>query len=174
LGATSNFYVRQISQKGMKVSTELFIVNGLAPHIPDGFAFGKAEVGTLEVAGILRRAHPMDSDVGLLEEAVFKDIPHRQETLFDLEEKRAVGWYFADNIDRRHLSELLCCPIMTEERLPRQGEKLRDGQDKILEARGLALLPLDWSQKIFMRVGSLWIRDASWFDNCEMQSFSII
>lgn len=173
LGATSNFYVRQISQKGMKVSTKLFAVNGIATHSPDEFPFGKAGVGALEVTGILKRAHPVDTDGGL-PEAVLKDIPHRHETLFDLKERKSVGWYFADNVDRKHLSEVWCCPIMTEERSPRQGEKLRAGQTSIVEARGMALLPLDKNGKICMRVGSLWIRDASWFDGCEMESFSII
>jgi hypothetical protein len=159
----------------MKVSTKLFTVNRIAPHVPDRYeTFGRAGVGTLEVTGILRRAHPMDTGSGLPEEAAFKDIPRRHETLFDLKERRSVGWYFADNTDRRYLSEVWCCPIMTEERPPRQGEKLRDGQTSIVEARGMALLLLEKNRKICMRVGSLWIRDASWFDGCEMESFSII
>jgi hypothetical protein len=175
LGATSNFYVRQISQEGMKVSTKLFAIDRIAPNVPDRYGkFGRAGVGTLKVTGILRRAHPMDTDNGLPEEAVFKDIPRRSETLFDLKERKSVGWYFADNIDRRYLSEAWCCPIMTEERPPRQGDKLRDGQTSIVEARGIALLLLEKNRKIYMRVGSLWIRDASWFDGCEIESFSII
>ena len=174
LGATSNFYVRQISQKGMKVSTKSFTVT-IAPHAPDRYGtFGRAGVGTLQVTGVLRRAHPMDTDSGLPEEAVFKDIPHRRETLFDLKERRSVGWYFADNIDRRYLSEVWCCPVMTEERPLRQGEIQRDGQTSIVEARGIALLLLEKDMKIFMRVGSLWIRDATWFDGYQMESFSII
>jgi hypothetical protein len=43
-----------------------------------------------------------------------------------------------------------------------------------VEARGVALLLLDKSERICMRVGSLWIRDAGWFDSCETESFSII
>jgi heterokaryon incompatibility protein (HET) len=174
LGATSNFHVREMSQKGLKVSTKLFTFNGVAPHAPDVFPFGKARVDALKVTGILKRAHPVDTNGGLPEEAVFKDIPHGRETLFDLNERKSVGWYFADNIDRKHLNEVWCCPIMTEERPPRQGEKLRDGQTSVVEARGVALLLLDQTEKIGMRVGSLWIRDASWFDGCETESFSII
>jgi hypothetical protein len=158
LGATSNFYVRQISQRGIKVSDKLFAVNGIAPHASDEFPVGRAGVNALEVTGILKRAHPVDTDGGLPEEAVVKDIPHGHETLFDL----------------KYLSEVWCCPIMAEERIPRQGEKLRDGQTSIVEARGIALLPLNKNGDIFMRVGSLWIRNASWFDGCKMESFSII
>ncbi|KAE9368862.1 hypothetical protein N431DRAFT_347026 [Stipitochalara longipes BDJ] len=174
LGATSNFYVRQISQKGVKVSTKLFNVTGGAPQAPDVFPFGKAGVDALKVTGILKRAHPVDTDAGLPEEAVFKDIPHGRETLFDLNERKSVGWYFADNIDRKYLNEVWCCPIMTEERSPRKGEKLRDGQTSVVEARGVALLLLEKNEKICMRVGSLWIRDASWFNSCDTESFSII
>jgi hypothetical protein len=174
LAATSNFYVRQISQKGIKVSTKLFSVNGIAQHVSDQFPFGRVRVSALEVTGILKRAHPVDRDGGLPEEAVVKDIPHGYETLFDLKERKSVGWYFADNVDRKYLSEVWCCPIMAEERSPRQGEKLRDGQTSIVEVRGIALLPLDKNGDTCMRVGSLWIRDASWFDGCEMDSFSII
>ena len=174
LRATSNFYVREMSQKGLKVSTKLFTVNGVAPHAPDAFLLGKAGVNALKVIGILKRAHPADTGGGLPEEAVFKDIPHRHETLFDLNERKSVGWYFADNIDRKYLNEVWCCPIMTEERSPRQGEKLRDGQTSVVEARGVALLLLDKNERICMRVGSLWIRDATWFDGCKTESFSII
>jgi hypothetical protein len=171
LRATSNFHVREISQKGMKVSTDHFVVVKITPH---EFPFRRAGAGTLEVTGLLKKAHPMDTDAGLPQENVFKAIPHRGETLFDLKEGRTVGWYFADNIDRRYLTEVFCCPIMTEEQLSGHGEILLGGQHRIVEVRGLALLPLDGSRKIFMRVGSLWIRNASWFDGCEMESFSII
>jgi len=172
LAATSGFYVRQLSQKGIKVSTKLFLVNTIASLV--GHQFEGLGVGALEVSGILRRAHPMVANDSLPEEEVFKDIPHRHETLFDLKERRAVGWYFADNVDRRYLSEVWCCPIMTEERPPRQGEEVRDGQVSVVEARGIALLQLDKNQRIFMRVGSLWIRDASWLGGCETDLFSII
>lgn len=174
LKATCNFYVRQISQKGMKVSTDPFVITKVIPQAPHEFPFGRAGVGTLEVTGLLKKAHPMGTDDGLPQEDVFKNIPHRIETLFDLKERRAVGWYFADNIDRKYLTEVFCCPIMTEEQLPRQGEILLNRQSSVMEARGVALLRLDRSRKIFMRVGSLWIRDASWFEGCEMESFSII
>lgn len=174
LPATCGFHVRQISQIGLKVSTENFTVRSIVPQSMQTFPYGRAGVGALEVTGILKRAHHMDTDAGLPEEEVFKGIAHQSETLFDLEERRAVGWYFADNLDRRYLTQIWCCPIMTEESESRHGEPISEEQLSITEARGLALLRLDEENKIFMRVGSIWIKDWSWLSGSEMQLFSII
>lgn len=174
LPATCVFHVRQISQTGVQVSTDKFIIHSIVSQSIHEFPYGRAGVGALEVSGLLKRAHPMDTDAGLPEEEAFKDIAHKGETLFDLEGRRAVGWYFADNLDRRYLTQIWCCPVMTEEREPRHVTTVLHGQLSNTEARGLALLRLDEEKKIFMRVGSIWIKDWSWFSGSEMQPFSII
>jgi hypothetical protein len=125
------------------------------------------------VNGKLKRAHPMDRSWQLEEESIFKAIPHDHETLFDLEQKEAIGWYFADNVDKKCLPEIWCFLIMTEEQPGQIGEEISNITSRI-EGRGIALLPLDGERKIYMRVGSVWIRDADWFASCNTETFSII
>jgi len=169
LRGTCTFHVRQISQARMKVEAKAEVsAPEISTHtLPQIFRY------KLEVRGKVKRAHPMDRSWEMEEEDIFKDIPHDHETLFDLEEKEAIGWYFADNVDKKCLPEIWCCLILTEEQPGRVGEEDEDIPPRI-EGRGIALLLLDRERRIYMRVGSVWIRDAGWCESCAKETFSII
>ena len=172
LGGTCNFYVRQISQKGSMVNTDMFVFEGIGERTSgtDTFGgFGSVEEVVLGVRGKLKKANPC----GLDDEDVFKQIQKGRETLFDLGKKKAVGFYFADNEDRRYLTEIWCMPIMTEQRLDLRLQEHRECVTRPVEARCLALLRLSEDREMYMRVGSAWITDYSWFDGAEMSSFLI-
>jgi hypothetical protein len=165
LRGTCTFHVRQISQARMKVKTHAKVSFSDTPRL--------IWQRPLEVNGKLKRAHPMDRSWQLEEESIFKAIPHDHETLFDLERKEAVGWYFADNVDKKCLPEIWCFLIMTEEQPGQIGEEISSIPSRI-EGRGIALLPLDRERKVYMRVGSVWVRDADWFASCITETFTMI
>jgi hypothetical protein len=172
LRGTCNFYVRQISQKGVEVKTDMFVLEGFGEKTSgvDAFGgFGAVEEVVLSVRGLLKKAYPS----GLDDDEMFQGIGKGSETLFDLKQRRALGYYFADNADRRYLTEIWCMPVMTEQR---KDLKSPDGEVAMrpVETRGLALLRLSEDKDVYMRVGSAWITDYSWFDGVEISTFSIV
>jgi hypothetical protein len=173
MNGTCNFYVRQISQKGVDVKTNMFAIEGVGERTSgiDTFGgFGSMEEVVLGVSGRLKQAHPSDSE----NDGVFHGIQRRSETLFDLAKRKSVGFYFADNADRRYLTEVWCVPVMTEQRTGYMAQKNEERALRPVEARCLALLRLCEDRNIYMRVGSAWITDYSWFDAAERSSFYIV
>lgn len=172
VAGTCNFYVRQISQKMAEVETEMFVFEGIGERTSgtDNFGgFGSVEEVVLCVRGKLKKAYPR----GLEDEDIFNRIRKGSETLFDLGEKKDVGFYFADNADRKYLTEIWCVPIMTEKRDFISRENV-ERVPRPVEARCLALLRLVGDREVYMRVGSAWITDYSWFEGVEISSFAII
>lgn len=167
LRGTCTFHVRQISQARMTVITHAKI------SLSDPLTTRPIWQQPLEVNGKLKRAHPMDRSWELEEQSMFKAIPHDHETLFDLEQKEAVGWYFADNVDKKCLPEIWCLLIMTEEQSGRIGEENSNIPSRT-EGRGIALLLLDQERRIYMRVGSVWIKDAGWFERCKTETVLLV
>jgi hypothetical protein len=83
LTATCGFYVREILQTNMQISTDMFVIQRMVPQSSHEFPYGRGGFVALEVSGILKPAHPMDTESGLPEEEIFREIPHGSETLFD-------------------------------------------------------------------------------------------
>jgi hypothetical protein len=171
LNGTCTFHVREIVQKG--VDTGVFEIDGAEVTMSGLNRFGQVTEGELKITGLLKRAHPK----GLEDEKVFAEMSHGRdrETLFDLAQGDAVGYYYPDNDNRKHLSQIWCSPLMTEES---SFAVLDDGEEESrkprIEARCLALYPLDEAECIYMRVGITWITDFSWFNDCSKSSFRII
>lgn len=173
LNATCTFYVREISQAGLRVDKGHFRIDsviGLRSFNP----YGEIDRPELKITGLLKQAHPRGSD----REMVFKAITdgRDRDSLFDLEEHRTIGYYFADNMDRRFLTEIWCCPVMTEEEIVQRSSPsdVTQRQSSPIEARCLALVALNETKRLFMRVGNAWIKDFSWFSNCKPTQFAII
>ena len=89
--------------------------------------------------------------------------------MFDLEQGCTVGYYFFDNVDRQYLTEIWCSPVMTETHPDPWGDAKRP-----VDARGLALYPISKTDRIYMRVGLVWVLDFGWFDDEKPLSFSVI
>lgn len=86
-----------------------------------------------------------------------------------------MGYYSPDNGDRRYLTQIWCMPIMTERRTLVGGWDEEYGDSpRPTTTLCLALLCLVEDKEIYMRVGSAFITDYSWFDEIEMSSFFII
>lgn len=173
LRGTCGFYVRQISQRDVEVKTDMFMIEGSGERTSgtDTFGgFGSVEEVVLGVRGKVKKAHPS----GLDNDEVFQGIQKGSETLFDLGVKRTVGYYFPDNADRRYLTKIWCMPVMTEQRMNFGSLETAARPVEATQARCLALLRLSQDRNIYMRVGSAWIIDYSWFDGVEMSSFSLI
>ena len=175
LAGTSNFHVRQISQKGAEIKMDMFEIEGTGEKtsgVNTFGGFGSIEEVVLVVRGKLKKANP----IGMEDDDAFIGLPKGGETLFDLEQKRAVGYYFPDNADRRHLTRVWCVPVMTEQRSDLRGGGGGIGEEipGPVEARCLVLLRLSEERDVYMRVGSAWIPDFRWFDEIGMSIFSII
>jgi hypothetical protein len=174
LKTTCTFYVREISQAGLRVDKSHFKVDAITDLGSEINRYGEITGAELKITGLLKRAHPRGND----EEMAFKPISGSQDrySLLDLEDQRAVGFYFADNVDRRFLTEIWCCPVMTEEEIvqPSSASSVIRRQSHLTEARCIALLALNKTESIYMRVGNAWIKDFSWFRNCTPAQFSII
>jgi hypothetical protein len=174
LKATCNFYVREVSQAGLRVDKEHFRINAVTCLSSAVSPFGEITKAEMKVSGLLKRAHPKGGD----EEKVLRGIEGARDnyTLFDLEEKISIGYYFDDNVANRFLTEIWCCPIITEDktRQPMDISSLVRHMYRPVEARCLALVAIDADKRIYMRVGSVWITDFAWFDNCEISQFTIV
>lgn len=173
LCATCTFYVREISQVGLRVDKGHFRINAITGLSSDINPYGQISRAELKASGLLKQAHPIGC-----EEVTFKAIADDcdKHSLFDLEEKRIVGFYFADNMNKSLLTEIWCCPVMTEEEITSDsitGSVVRRPFCRV-EARCLALVTISRAESIYMRVGSAWITDFSWFNNCKPCCFSII
>ena len=168
LPATCTFYVRQLVQHG--ADTSCMEMEDFDMAVEEENPFGIVSSGRLKIRGPLKRAHPYDAECR--GEEVFDNIrdaqPRNRETLFDLEQRRGVGHYNPDNLDRRYLSEVWCAPVMTE-----VWESPGDKQTQI-HGRCLALIPMFAGSNVYMRVGAAWVKDFSWFRDCEPTSYYII
>ncbi|KAI9773272.1 MAG: hypothetical protein M1839_002184 [Geoglossum umbratile] len=176
LKGTCNFHVREVLQLG-KVRTSLFAIDQAQSHaLSEANPFGEVISGELRITGLLRRAHPK----GIDSEKVFEEISKGEdrETLFDLEQRLPIGYYYPDNNDREYLTEIWCSPVMTEERIkhPWGVDSLDGGEQtaRTVDAHCLALYPLSRTDSIYMRVGVVWVLDFGWFEGREASSFSII
>jgi hypothetical protein len=174
LKATCTFYVREISQASLIVDKGHFRINNIICLGTEVSPYGEVAGAKLDISGLLKRAHPRGDDSN---EEVFRKITDSSDrhSLFDLEGQRTVGYYFADNIATRFLTEIWCCPVITEkdgihhEGLPNFAEH----SPRPIEARCLALVAINENERIFVRVGSAWVQDFTWFSNCKSSNFSI-
>jgi hypothetical protein len=169
LRRTCTFHVREVLQTG-RVRTGLFKIRNASLETSEINPFGGVTAGELSVTGLLKRAHPR----GIEGEEIFEEISsdNDRSSLFDLEGRCAVGYYFPDNVDRKYLTEIWCSPVMTEAHANpwRDTGKSPNNED----ARCLALYPISKTDGIYMRVGLVWILDFGWFDDHTVFSFSII
>jgi hypothetical protein len=169
LRRTCTFHVREVLQTG-RVRTGLFKILRVGLETSEINPFGGVTAGELSVTGLLKRAHPR----GIEGEEIFEGISpdNDRSSLFDLEQRCAIGYYFPDNVDRKYLTEIWCSPVMTETHANpwRDTGKSSNNED----ARCLALYPISKTDRIYMRVGLVWILDFGWFDDDTEFSFSII
>lgn len=172
LPATCGFYVRQLIPSD--VDTSCLHLKDARMRTDPADPFGRVLEGALVFEGITKKAHPLARKIDGNEEA-FADAKEsdQQATLFDLHEKVSIGYYYPDNENTRHLSEVWCAPIMTEASyFTKHGP---DGKELPLrEARCWAMICLNAETQTFMRVGLAWVRNWEWFRNCSGVAFTIV
>lgn len=162
--ATCNFTVRQLLQKN--VDTSVLRVNCVQVDVVDGDEFGQVLDGVLNVEGLVKKAQvcphaaPKDN--------AFANIltGTTEYTLFDLEKRIPVAYFFGDSEDKKSIPEVFCMPVWTEDSyIPSRTTR---------DARGLALRQLDPESNSFMRVGTIWIIDFDWYSELESQDLYIV
>jgi hypothetical protein len=172
LPATCSFIVRQIFQ--VNTQTAVLDVKSIELTFNQDDQFGAVEEGRLNISGLLKKAQTCPENLPV--DPVFDRIESgkREHTLFDLTNQSTLGYYVADNIDRRLLTELWCLPVMTEAGMA-SSRRVKDAlRQPPRQARGLALVPLNLEAALFMRVGSIWILDFDWFMDTKPSLLSII
>ena len=172
LPATCGFYVRQLIPSGADTSCLRLKETRIRTDTAD--PFGRVLEGALILEGIMKRAHPRTRNIDGNEEAFAgSKESDKQATLFDLHERKSIGYYYPDNENTRHLPEVWCAPIMTEASyFTKHGP---DGKELPLrEARCWAMVCLNAEAQTFMRVGLAWVRDWEWFQNCSRLTFTIV
>jgi hypothetical protein len=160
LPATCTFWVRELLQQN--VDTSCFTVEAVSTAIDAVNPFGAVSKGNLLVRGLCKKCHPYQEECSSIE-AIERIGRSSVDTLFDFEEEIAIGSYYADNVDRRYLTEVWCVPVWSE-----------DGYTGKREAQCLILQLLDEKNWIFMRVGHAWIRNFDWFSGCDVSTISIV
>jgi hypothetical protein len=132
--------------------TNVLQIRRVDVEVLDGNSFGQVRSGVLHVSGLLKKGQVSNPT-----EDVFTQVQTGKNgnNLFDLESGAPVGYYYADSVEKKLLSEVYCLPVWTEaSHIPsRQG----------LEVRGLALRQLDEESGVYMRVGAVWITDFEWY-----------
>ena len=174
LPASSSFYVRQVLLADI-VRTDMFEIQQASVVASSINPFGEVSGGRLIVKTRLKLAQPGGLPA---EEEAFQGLgtDRSEPTLFDLNAGHSVGYFFADNIDRRYLSEVWCCPVLVEERASLYATEGEEANHQPLqaEARCLVLFPIGVSERVYMRVGLAWILDYEWFEDTESTVISII
>jgi hypothetical protein len=161
LPATCTFRVRELVANN--VNTSCFTVENVSIALETANPFGAVLGGNLQIQGVFKKCHPYQGQ-GLNPTMIDNsEINDSSEGLFDLQSGIIIGKYFADNVDRKYLTEVWCVPVWSEDRYA--GEK---------EAHCLALQLLDKEKWIFMRVGYAWIERFDWFADCCSSLFSIV
>lgn len=161
--ASCSFIVRQLLQNN--ADTNVLQIRQVDMEFLDGDSFGQVRSGVLHVSGLLKK--------GQLSPRIrqTEDIPAQiqtgknENTLFDLEGGSPVGYYYADTVEKKLLSEVYCLLVWTEaSQIPsRQG----------LQARGLALRQLDEESGVYLRVGAVWITDFEWYSGVKLAQLCI-
>jgi hypothetical protein len=162
---TCSFLVRSIILED--VETHHFEICGIELAKDQANPLGAVESGLLRTKGLLKRAQVAPS-AREVDGDVFAKIsgPHSSESLFDLALGKGIGYFHPDNVDRENLVEIICTPVVSTGSITSiPGESNRHWH-------GLGLLEV--SPGIYMRVGSIWIKESGWFDDCEKVDFSII
>ncbi|OAP60516.1 hypothetical protein AYL99_05518 [Fonsecaea erecta] len=169
LPATCTFFVRELIQE--KPDASCMDIEEAAVQIQGANPFGETSSGRLRVRGFLKPACPYFRDGGLdplLEEIKAPAHWRSGDNLFDLNTRTPVGRYTPDNIDRKHIAQIWCAPVMTEVHPASRREENKIG------AQCLALYSLDLARCEYMRVGFVWVHDFGWFSDCAMSSYSVI
>ncbi|EXJ67951.1 uncharacterized protein A1O5_08565 [Cladophialophora psammophila CBS 110553] len=167
LPATCTFFVRELIQD--KPDASCMDIEDVVVHVKGANPFGEISSARLQIKAFLKPAWPYfrEGDIDPLLEEI-KTRSRSGDSLFDLNTLNPVGRYTPDNIDRRHITQIWCSPVMTE---IHPASRMKENQ---IGAQCVALYPLDKERMVYMRVGFAWVHDFEWFSDCVKTSYYVV